>query len=122
MQEPGHQNKLQIKGKHQGSPGTDKGAPTRVEEEKGLYTRYHACAECEYVYIGETGRTLEKRISEHKGAVKTHDEKNGIAVHMDQAAQGRLAGSLSQASGDQLLKEKNNRNPVHSSTTVNLQS
>ena len=31
------------------------------------------CAECESVYIGETGRTLEKRISEHKGAVKRHD-------------------------------------------------
>ena len=39
------------------------------------------CAECESVYIGETGRTLEKRISEHKGAVKRHEVKNGIAVH-----------------------------------------
>ena len=39
------------------------------------------CAECESVYIGETGKTLEKRISEHKGAVKRHDVKNGIAVH-----------------------------------------
>ena len=39
------------------------------------------CAECESVYMGETGRTLEKRISEHKGAVKRHDVKNGIVVH-----------------------------------------
>ena len=39
------------------------------------------CAECESVYIGETGRTLEKRISEHKGALKRHYVKNGIAVH-----------------------------------------
>ena len=39
------------------------------------------CAECESVYIGETGRKLEKRISEHKGAVKRHNVKNGIAVH-----------------------------------------
>ena len=33
------------------------------------------------VYIGETGRTLEKRLSEHRGAVKRNDLKNGIAVH-----------------------------------------
>ena len=32
-------------------------------------------------YIGQIGRTLEKRISKHKAAVKRHDEKNGIAVH-----------------------------------------
>ena len=37
------------------------------------------CAKCESVYIGETGRTLKKKISEHKGAVKRHDVKNGIA-------------------------------------------
>ena len=24
------------------------------------------CSECEEVYVGETGRTLKKRISEHK--------------------------------------------------------
>ena len=39
------------------------------------------CAKCDSVYIGETGRTLEKRLSEHKGAVMRHDVKNGIAVH-----------------------------------------
>ena len=33
------------------------------------------------VYIGETGRTLEKPLSEHKAAVKKNDPKNGIAVH-----------------------------------------
>ena len=32
-------------------------------------------------YIGETGRILEKRLSEHRGAVKRNDLKNGIAVH-----------------------------------------
>ena len=37
--------------------------------------------ECDSVYLGETGRTLEKRLSEHKGAVKRNDTKNGIAVH-----------------------------------------
>ena len=39
------------------------------------------CKDCPSVYIGETGRTLEKRISEHKTAVKKNDPKNGIAVH-----------------------------------------
>ncbi len=29
--------------------------------------------ECETVYIGETGRSLEKRVSEHKHVVKTGD-------------------------------------------------
>ena len=39
------------------------------------------CADCDSVYIGETGRTLEKRLSEHRGAVKRNELKNGIAVH-----------------------------------------
>ena len=40
------------------------------------------CNDCPCVYIGETGRTLEKKcISEHKTAVKKNDPKNGIAVH-----------------------------------------
>ena len=29
----------------------------------------------------ETERTLEKRLKEHRGAVKRNDMKNGIAVH-----------------------------------------
>ena len=33
------------------------------------------------MYIGETGRTLRKRLTEHKAAVKKCDTKNGIAVH-----------------------------------------
>ena len=39
------------------------------------------CSECDYVYIVETGRTLEKRLSEHRSAVRKNDRKNGIAVH-----------------------------------------
>ena len=39
------------------------------------------CTKCDSVYSGETRRTLEKRLSEHKGAVTRHDVKNGIAVH-----------------------------------------
>ena len=33
------------------------------------------------MYIGETGRTLEKIVSEHKRAVKRNDTKNRIVVH-----------------------------------------
>ena len=34
------------------------------------------------VYIGETGRCLQKRLTEHKGAVRRCDRKNGIATHV----------------------------------------
>ena len=33
------------------------------------------------VYIGETGRTLKKHLSEHKAEVNKSDPKSGIAVH-----------------------------------------
>ena len=33
------------------------------------------------MYIGETSRTLEKRLSEHKNVVKKHDSNNVIAAH-----------------------------------------
>ena len=32
--------------------------------------------------VGQTGRTLKKRIVEHKATVKKEDNKNGIAVHV----------------------------------------
>ena len=37
---------------------------------------------CGRVYIGETGRSLSVRISEHRRAVQQLDTKNAIAVHM----------------------------------------
>ena len=37
--------------------------------------------DCDCVYIEKSGRTLEKRLSEHRGAVKRNDSKTGIAVH-----------------------------------------
>ena len=79
MQKPGYQNNLQIK-------RTLREALVRTKEpqpewkKKGVVYQV-PCGDYDSTYIGETGRTLEKRISEHKAAVKKHDEKNGIAVH-----------------------------------------
>ena len=39
------------------------------------------CMDCEQVYIGETGRTMQKRVTEHKTAVRKYDKNNGIEVH-----------------------------------------
>ena len=51
-----------------------------MEEERSRVYQV-PCTKCDSVYSGETIRTLEKRLSEHKGAVTRHDVKNGIAVH-----------------------------------------
>ena len=39
------------------------------------------CRDCQLTYIGETTRTMKKRMTENKYAVKTGDSKNGIAMH-----------------------------------------
>ena len=54
--------------------------PTLKLDKKGVVYEV-PCGECNHVYIGETGRTLRKRLTEHKAAVKKCDTKNGIAVH-----------------------------------------
>ena len=54
--------------------------PVPAEKKKGVVYEI-PCQDCAQVYVGETGRTLKKRISEHKQAVKRFDDKNGIAVH-----------------------------------------
>ena len=56
---------------------------TRPDELKKGVVYEVPCADCECVYIGETGRSLEMRLKEHRYAVKTKDSRNGIAVHAD---------------------------------------
>ena len=53
---------------------------TPPEKRKGVVYEI-PCQDCEYVYIGETGRTLQKRVTEHRSAVRRFDKNNGIAVH-----------------------------------------
>ena len=53
--------------------------PTPELDKKGVIYEV-PCGECNHVYIGKTGRTLRKRLTEHKAAVKKCDNKNDIAV------------------------------------------
>ena len=43
---------------------------------------YRVPCECGAAYIGETGRNLKLRLSEHKRSVKNKDPNNGVAVHV----------------------------------------
>ena len=49
-----------------------------LEEKKVVYQV--PCKDCHKVCIGETKRTLKKRISVRKQAARKGDEKNGIAI------------------------------------------
>ena len=54
---------------------------TRPEDKKGVIYEV-PCAECNCVYVGETGRSLEVRLKEHRYAVKTkvHADTNNHKV------------------------------------------
>ena len=55
---------------------------TRVKgPQKHVVVYQVPCAQCNEVYIGETGRPLKTRISEHKRAVTMGDARNANAVH-----------------------------------------
>ena len=49
-------------------------------KKKGVVYRI-PCKHCNKFYIGETGRTVQKRIAEHKTTVRKGDRNNGVAVH-----------------------------------------
>ena len=52
--------------------------PRNSLDHKGVV--YSIPCECGKEYIGETGRTLTQRMSEHKRAVKNGDSNNALAA------------------------------------------
>ena len=57
---------------------------TPDDQKKGVVYEV-PCADCNKVYIGETGINLKMRLKECRYAVKRQDEKNGIAVHTQES-------------------------------------
>ncbi len=51
-----------------------------MEKKKGVVYSI-PCMNCNSVYVGETGRNLEKQLKEHQYAVNRMDNENGISVH-----------------------------------------
>ena len=41
------------------------------------------CKGCDKVYIGETGRGIEKRIYEHKADIRKHNRANSLVLHIE---------------------------------------
>ena len=69
------------------SHGTLRQALTRVKTARPELRKKNVvyevlCKDCERSYIGETGRNLQIRLTEHKAAVRRGDRRNGIAVHV----------------------------------------
>ena len=69
------------------SQGTLRGTLTKVKTpqpelmKKSVVYRV-PCLDCDGAYIGETGRNLQKRLTEHKYAAKRGNMMNGIAAHV----------------------------------------
>ena len=74
------------------------------------------CQNCDSVYNGEIGRSLGKRITEHKNAVKNGDRKNGdrkngLAVHAwDEEHRVDWEGELELAPSGESLGTRLSRN------------
>ena len=43
-----------------------------------------ACIDCNFVYYGQTDRALERRLKEHKRAVRVGDNNSKVAQHVNQ--------------------------------------
>ena len=55
--------------------------PERPKESTKNIVYQIPCKDCDGCYIGESCRRLGKRIEEHKKAIQTYDEANGVAKH-----------------------------------------
>ena len=56
--------------------------PVPVDERKGVVYSI-PCVECSSVYIGQTGRSLKQRVSEHRRALKNGDiQASALAEHV----------------------------------------
>ena len=52
----------------------------KAEDRPGAVYKIH-CSDCQATYIGDTGRNLTTRLTEHKRATKKGDPNNNIAEH-----------------------------------------
>ena len=76
------------------------------------------CKDCECSYIGETGRNLQKHLTEHKAAVKRGDRNNWIAVHAwdhDHRVDWEALSQSTEA-GTSILEEMDTRSNPHNET------
>ena len=77
-----------------------------------------SCKDCERSYIGETGRNLQIRLTEHKAAVRKGDRKNGIAINVqdhDHCLDWEAARVVDQEP-HYILEKKSLGGPAHSKT------
>ena len=88
-------------------------APLPMEKRTGVVYEI-PCQDCEKVYIGETGRSLQKRMMEHKAAVRRGDRNNGIAVHAwDEDHRINWEGANIKGGGTATVKEEGTGGSTH---------
>ena len=71
-----HQDSLQVKWYTQANSNEGEKQASR----RGVVYEV-PCRDCNRTYIGETGRSLQERLTEHRYAVQTANMNNGIAAH-----------------------------------------
>ena len=121
MSATGSEDCQQIKMHPPKCPGTREAAQRRQRKKGVIYEV--PCKDCQCVYIGETGRTLDKRLSEHKNAVEKNDTKNGNTVHSwtKQHQVDCEAAKTIEVEGRKLLEEASIGSHAHPPTTANIQ-